>query len=275
MINSVTDTMANVTQIRTKTSNCISEVDFEHTLMQAVSVNTDEGTQGVSGKMTLSQIFQAASEKYNIPLNLLKAVVKQESDFNNHCVSHAGAQGLMQLMPETARSLGVTDSFDAWQNVMGGAKYLSQKLKMYQGNVRLALAAYNAGSGNVAKYGGIPPFKETQDYVRKVLSYMKQDITIPNKTVAVSVSETNSAKVSAKRQAKANGLELLSKDGNEGKQAVSPVQTVVSHTENVSESIKQSLKLYEQEQKKASLGSIMEKLLFDAKNKDNKEISYV
>lgn len=266
MISSITDTTANVTEIRTKTSSCISEVDFEHTLMEAVSVGAEEETNLMSGKMTLSQIFQAASEKYNVPLNLLKAVAKQESDFNNHCVSHAGAQGLMQLMPETARSLGVTDSFDAWQNVMGGAKYLSQKLKMYNGNVRLALAAYNAGSGNVAKYGGIPPFKETQDYVKKVLAYMKQDITIPNATF--SVSKAGNAKVSAKRQAKANGQELLSKDIDKGEAVTSPVQKVVSYTESLSETIQEKLKIYQQEQSKASLSSVVEKLLFRAENKD-------
>lgn len=270
MISLVTDMAAKVTEIRTKTSSCISEIDFENTLMEAVSLGTDEGADTiVSGKIKLAQIFEAASKKYHVPLNLLKAVAKQESDFNNRCVSHAGAQGLMQLMPATARSLGVTDSFDAWQNVMGGAKYLSQKLAMYQGNLRLALAAYNAGSGNVSKYGGVPPFKETQDYIRKVLSYMEQDISIPD--IMVSVSDTETTAVSAKRKVKANNLELLTKDEENGNLAASPVQKVVSYQTGLSENVQEKLQFYLQEQKKTSVSSIMEKLLFDMEDSALKE----
>ncbi len=121
---------------------------------------------------SMDEIFQEASEEYNVPIELLKAVGKAESNFNAKAVSKAGAQGVMQLMPATARELGVSDSFDAEQNIMGGAKYLSRLLKKYDNNPSLALAAYNAGSGNVAKYDGIPPFKETQNYVKKVLNYM-------------------------------------------------------------------------------------------------------
>lgn len=121
---------------------------------------------------SMDEIFQEASNEYNVPIELLKAVGKAESNFNAKAVSRAGAQGVMQLMPATARELGVTDSFDAEQNIMGGAKYLSRMLKKYDNNASLALAAYNAGSGNVAKYDGIPPFKETQNYVKKVLNYM-------------------------------------------------------------------------------------------------------
>lgn len=262
IISSIRDITAAMTEIRTKTSSCVSEVDFDHTLMEAVSVKETEEEEigGASGKMLLSDVFHAASEKYNIPLNLLKAVAKQESDFNPRCVSYAGAQGIMQLMPATARSLGVTDSFDVWQNVMGGAKYLSQKLDMYDGDIRLALAAYNAGSGNVSKYGGVPPFKETRNYIKKVLSYMEQDISIPNKTVSIS---RPISKVSAKRQAKANTPELKAEDGEIAEKAsVSLAQGMVSMSAtNLSEAISERLKLYFQEQNRTDISSIMKRLL--------------
>lgn len=130
-------------------------------------------------KVDLDPIFEKASKTYNVPVNLLKAVAKAESDFQPDEVSSAGAVGIMQLMPATAKELGVTDAYDPEQNIMGGAKYLAQKLKLYDGDVSLTLAAYNAGSGNVKKYGGIPPFKETQNYVKKVMNYMKDYIDAP------------------------------------------------------------------------------------------------
>ncbi len=126
--------------------------------------------------VSLDEIFNEAANKYNVPVDLLKAIGKQESNFNPDAVSRCGAQGIMQLMPRTAASLGVDDSFDPKQNIMGGAKYISQLLNKYDGNASLALAAYNAGSNNVAKYGGIPPFKETQNYVKKVLGYMQEGV---------------------------------------------------------------------------------------------------
>jgi SLT domain-containing protein len=273
MITSVTDLTGDVTQIRTSVSTCTSEVDFEHVLKDAVSVDEmqeteEKETETASGKKTLSQIFEAAAQKYNVPLSLLKAVAKQESDFDVNCVSYAGAQGLMQLMPSTARSLGVTDAFDAEQNVMAGAKYLSQKLKMYDGNVRLALAAYNAGSGNVSKYGGVPPFKETKNYIKKVLGYMKQDVSIPDVTVKVSGSSSSS---SVKRQAQANTLELKAEDvSTEAKASLSPSQEMVSVSSGtLADTISEKLKLYYQEQSQTSVSSVMEKLLSMTQTEDS------
>ena len=115
------------------------------------------------------QMARATAEKYGIDPKLFESLIHQESNFNPTAQSSAGAQGLTQLMPKTAASLGVTDPFDPMQNLNGGAKYLSQLLKQFDGDTKLALAAYNAGPGAVRRAGGIPPFQETQDYVRKVL----------------------------------------------------------------------------------------------------------
>ena len=117
---------------------------------------------------TLEDIFQDVSAEYGVPVKLLKAVAQAESSFDTNAVSGCGASGIMQLMPETAKSLGVEDVFDAQQNITGGAKMLAYLLDDYGGNTTLALAAYNAGSGAVAKYGGVPPYAETQNYINKI-----------------------------------------------------------------------------------------------------------
>ena len=117
---------------------------------------------------SLEDIFQDVSSEYGVPVKLLKAVAQAESSFDTNAVSGCGASGIMQLMPETAKSLGVEDVFDAQQNITGGAKMLAYLLDDYGGDTTLALAAYNAGSGAVAKYGGVPPYAETQNYINKI-----------------------------------------------------------------------------------------------------------
>lgn len=131
----------------------------------------------VQKSTNLDAAFEKAAEAYGVPVNLLKAVAKAESGFDPDVVSSAGAQGIMQLMPGTARSLGVSDPFDAEQNIMGGAKYLSQLLRQFHGDTTLAVAAYNAGPGSVTKYGGVPPYAETQNYVQKVLGLTGSELT--------------------------------------------------------------------------------------------------
>ena len=137
----------------------------------AASASVKLEASGLSCSAQLDAIFNEAASKYGVDAKFLKSIAKCESDFSTECTSHSGAMGIMQLMPQTAASLGVTNAYDPYQNIMGGARYISEKLDQYNGDKSLALAAYNAGSGNVAKYGGIPPFKETQNYVAKVMAY--------------------------------------------------------------------------------------------------------
>lgn len=112
-----------------------------------------------------------AARLYQLPESFIRAVMRVESDFNPTVVSRAGAMGLMQLMPKTARSMGVSDPFNARQNIHGGARYLRILANRFKGDLVLTVAAYNAGEGAIQKYNGIPPYKETQRYVRRVLKH--------------------------------------------------------------------------------------------------------
>ena len=135
---------------------------------------TEQRLPSVSGKKAehLYHMFiiQTAS-RYQIDPALIKAIIMAESGYNTKAVSKRGAKGLMQLMPETARSLGVEDIFNPHQNIMGGIQYFKHLVNRFNGDVKLALAAYNAGSRNVRNYNGVPPFKATRSYIKKVLMY--------------------------------------------------------------------------------------------------------
>jgi len=116
-----------------------------------------------------SSVLQEAAQKYDLDPKLIQAVIKNESNGNPAAISAKGAKGLMQLMDSTAKMLGVKDSFDVKENIMAGAKYLKDLLNQFDNDIRLALASYNAGPGSVRRYGGIPPYAETQNYVEKVM----------------------------------------------------------------------------------------------------------
>ena len=141
----------------------------------------------------LDSIFKEAADKYGVSERLLKAIAYTESGFQADVTSSSGAMGIMQLMPSTASAYGVSDPYDAYQNIMGGAAVLKDLLNMFQGNQSLAIAGYNAGCGNVKKYGGVPPFTETQNYVAKVTSLMQTGVSVPANTVTVNPSANTSS----------------------------------------------------------------------------------
>ena len=152
-------------QLAKQKANSTSKVDPNLTGL------SQSNTTAASG--SFAEIINQVSGKYGVNPALVNAVIKAESNYDADAVSSAGALGLMQLMPGTASGLGVTNPLDPAQNIDGGVRFLSGLLKRYDGDVKLALAAYNAGPGAVDKYGGIPPYQETQVYVQRVLGYYK------------------------------------------------------------------------------------------------------
>jgi hypothetical protein len=132
-------------------------------------------TQGLSTQRSaLQPLVQTYAKANGVAPSLVEAVIRAESGYNHQAISKTGAQGLMQLMPATAKSLGVNNAFNPEENIKGGSQYLGQLLKRFNGNKALAVAAYNAGPGAVEKHGGIPPYRETQQYVKRVLGYEAQ-----------------------------------------------------------------------------------------------------
>lgn len=137
----------------------------------------------------LKDIFAEAAEKYNIPQELLEAIGYHESRFQTGVTSSAGAMGIMQLMPGTAQAMGVQDAYDPYDNIMGAAKLLGYLSDLYDGDLKLTLAAYSAGTGNVAKYGGVPPFSETQNYIKDIFEMLNSGESFLNENQTVSVNQ--------------------------------------------------------------------------------------
>ena len=160
-------------------------------------------------ELTLDEIFDNVSTEYGVDVNLLKAVAQAESGFDTNAVSSCGAMGIMQLMPETANSLGVEDPFDAEQCITGGAKMLSYLLDDYNGNVTLALAAYNAGSGSVQKYGGVPPYNESINYIDKINNILGGALSNDSRTIAgTSATDLSSVSSSSVPDGNTNGVDF-------------------------------------------------------------------
>ena len=148
--------------------------EFKNILDEKMAQDTpDNNIEKISFKNSrenIENLIEKYAQKNNLDPDFIKAVVKQESGFNPDAKSKCGAMGLMQLMPQTAKGLGVVDAFDPEQNIEGGVKYLKSMLNRFNNDPKLALAAYNAGPAAVQKYGDIPPYKETQNYVKNILA---------------------------------------------------------------------------------------------------------
>lgn len=156
-----------IKQVNAEIVKANPQISLSNAIQEATAIQANSQP---SSKAQILNVVSQISKKHGVDEKLVQAVIKQESGFNPKAKSKAGAMGLMQLMPTTASFLGVKDPYNTVQNVEGGVKYLKSMLDKYNGNVILALAAYNAGPGAVDKYDGVPPYKETQNYVKNILA---------------------------------------------------------------------------------------------------------
>jgi soluble lytic murein transglycosylase-like protein len=160
----------------TASTNLSQTAFMANTVIKPVKADTPVQRNSKIHRLSQSYnpIIHKAADAFEIDPALIKAVIMAESRYNPKAVSKRGAKGLMQLMPATAKSLGVNNSFDPEDNIFGGSRYLKTLIDKFNGDIKLALAAYNAGSRHVKKYGGIPPFKQTRQYIHKVFKYHQQ-----------------------------------------------------------------------------------------------------
>lgn len=173
MIDGMNDVITRISQIQKKINSIQNKVVDLSSVKQNPTMKTDKAdidNKKIS-QSEISSIVKKASEKYNVPENLVHSVIKAESDYNQYAVSSKRALGFMQVLPETALSYGYENVFSPSDNINAGTKHLSYLIKKYDGNYEKAVAAYNAGETAVNKYNGIPPYKETTAYVEKVMNY--------------------------------------------------------------------------------------------------------
>ncbi len=159
-------------ELRFRRSKQISQIEIKNESVQPDSTKVAPSSESLKRLQKYDDHINEAAQSFGIDKNIIKSIIMAESAANNKAVSSAKAKGLMQLIDSTATDMGVRNVFNPKENILGGAKYFAQMLRQYNGDIKLALAAYNAGPQNVQKYNGVPPFEETKNYINKVLNYL-------------------------------------------------------------------------------------------------------